>query len=258
MRNSVGYTLIFAAIICAVCAIMVSGSAVMLKERQEINAAISKQKKVLEVAGLAAAGESLTQAEVERLFENIEPVLIDLVSGEEVASEDPGAFDQQKAKKIPATSREAPDNRASVFRLPHQALIYRVLDEGGRVQKVVLPIEGYGLWGTLYGLIALSADTTTVEGLTYYEHKETPGLGGEVDNPRWKALWVGRQVFDAQWQPKIRVIKGRAGTAVETPYQVDGLSGATITSRGVTNMLDLWLGEHGFGPYLEKLRAGSV
>ena len=75
---------------------------------------------------------------------------------------------------------------------------------------------------------AMFGDT---RGLTYYKHGETPGLGGEVDNRRWKALWTGRSAYDEGWQPVIEVIKGRAGTPDESPYEVDGLSGATITSR---------------------------
>jgi Na+-transporting NADH:ubiquinone oxidoreductase subunit C len=103
----------------------------------------------------------------------------------------------------------------------------------------------------------LDADLTTVRGLTYYEHLETPGLGGEVDNPRWKALWPGRRVFDGGETVTIEVIRGRAGTPQADPHRVDGLAGATMTSRGVTNMLHLWLGEHGFRPYLDRLRSGE-
>ena len=111
-----------------------------------------------------------------------------------------------------------------------------------------------GLWGTLYGFIAFDPDLKTIRGLTFYEHKETPGLGGEVDNPRWKALWPGRQAFDNAAQTRIEVIRGRAGAPDADPYRVDGLAGATMTSRGGTNMLHFWLGEYGFRPYLERLR----
>ena len=123
---------------------------------------------------------------------------------------------------------------------------------------LVLPIEGYGLWSTLYGFLALDADTKTIRGLTYYQHLETPGLGGEVDNPSWKALWPGRVAFDDTGSPVISVIKGRAGSPQEDPYRVDGLSGATITSRGVTHMLRFWLGEAGFAPYLTRFRESQA
>ena len=103
--------------------------------------------------------------------------------------------------------------------------------------------------------LALEPDARTIRGITFYEHGETPGLGGEVDNPRWKALWPGRLAFDDRGNPKISVKKGLAGPVDEDPYQVDGLSGATITSRGVTNLVRFWLGDDGFGPCLDKYRA---
>ena len=113
---------------------------------------------------------------------------------------------------------------------------------------IVLPIKGYGLWSTLYGFLALDKDAVTVRGITYYQHGETPGLGGEVDNPTWKAKWPGRKAYDESWAPALRVIKGQAGPPSSSPHQVDGLSGATITSRGVNDMINFWLGESGFAP----------
>ncbi len=256
MQHSVRYTLIFAAIICVVCAVMVSSSAVTLKERQEVNAALGKKKNVLEAAGLMQLGEKLAEEEVEKRFASFQPVLVDLATGQEVDG-DTETFNQQKVKKNPATSRDAPDNPSRVFRLPNQALVYKVMGEDGGIEKLVLPIEGYGLWGTLYGFIALGPDLNTVEGITYYDHKETPGLGGEVDNPRWKGLWLGRKIFGTDGKAEIEVIKGAAGPASEAPYKMDGLSGATITSRGVTNMLHFWLGPDAFGPYLENLETAA-
>ena len=254
MRHSVLYTLLFSAALCVVCAVMVSSSAVTLKEEQEANKVLDRQLKVLEAAGLIEPGEKPSPERLAELSARLDPVLVDLTSGEVVADASTDTFDQQKAKKDPQRSRAAPENPAGVARVPDRAIVYRVRDDGGEVDTLVLPIEGYGLWGTLYGYLALDTNTSTVVGLTYYEHKETPGLGGEVDNPRWKGLWPGREVYSDQWEPALEVIKGSAGPASEDPYRVDGLSGATITSRGVTNMLDFWLGENGFGPYLENFR----
>lgn len=151
-------------------------------------------------------------------------------------------------------SYEAPPNPSVIKRLPKHAIVYHVLDGQGQVEMIVLPIEGYGLWGTLYGFLALDADTKTVRGLTYYQHKETPGLGREVDNPRWKGLWPGRIAFDENGEVAIQVIKGQAGPPTADPHHVDGLGGATITSRGVTNMLRFWLGENGFAAHLKNFR----
>lgn len=258
MQFSVRYILLFSIAICGVCAVFVSSLAVGLKERQEVNELLYKQRNVLEAAGLIETGSAVTPEEIAGHFETVDAVLVDLQSGEEVAEgPEAAAYDQQAAKKDSAMGRDAPKNPSLVFRLPLKAQVFKVKDDAGAVEMYILPIEGYGLWGTLYGFLALGADTTTVKGITYYQHKETPGLGGEVDNPKWKALWPGRKVFDAEWDPAIQVIKGQAGPPSEEPYKVDGFSGATITARGVENMLKFWLGPEGFGPYLENVRNNS-
>jgi len=257
-HHSVKYTLLFSAAVCGVCAIFVSTAAVTLASRQDANKVLEKRRNVLQAAGIMKPGEKLSAAEIDAAFGNVDAVVIDVETGQELPDVDPQTFDQQKAKKDPKTSHPAPENLSRVQRVPNRALIYKVKGDGGKVDMLVLPIEGYGLWGTLYGFLALGVDTRTIEGITYYEHKETPGLGGEVDNPSWKALWPGREAYDDDWQLKIEVIKGRAGKPDEDPYRVDGLSGATLTSRGVTNMLHFWLGPEGFGPYLEKFREGQT
>ncbi len=254
MQHSVGYTILFAGLICVACAVLVSSSAVSLSEMQQANAALDKRKNVLLSAGLAQPTDKLDAARVQELFRTVKPMVIELQSGEAVPDIDPSTFDQRKARNDPDASREAPPNDSSISRLPNHAVVYQVLNESGELQMVVLPIEGYGLWSTLYGFLSLDADTRTVRGLTYYQHGETPGLGGEVDNPRWKARWPGRLAFDGAGETVIEVIKGQAGSPEEDPHRVDGLAGATITSRGVTNMLRFWLGENGFGPYLKRLR----
>jgi Na+-transporting NADH:ubiquinone oxidoreductase subunit C len=255
MQGSVGYNLIFASTVCVVCAIFVSSSAVMLKERQEYNAAIDKQRNVLVVSGLASDDDRLTPDEVEQRFTNIRQVVIDLATGEAVADIDPLTYDQRRATTDPALSHAASPNLAQVLRVPNRAIVYEVRDDQDRAELYVLPVEGKGLWSTLYGFIALDASLETVQGLTFYEHGETPGLGGEVDNPRWKALWRGRRPFDDALEPDLTVIKGRAGPPADDPHRVDGLSGATMTSRGVTYLIEFWLGDGGFGPYLDRLRA---
>lgn len=256
MQFSVRYILLFSIAVCGVCAVFVSSLAVGLKDRQEVNELLFKQRNVLEAAGLVHSGEDVSRQRIEELFSQVEPVVVDLATGEEVMTGgEAAAFEQQKAKKDPARSEEAPPNKAGIIRLPNRAQVFKLKNDQGGVEKLILPIEGYGLWGTLYGFLALEADARTVAGITYYQHKETPGLGGEVDNPRWKGLWPGRKAFDDAFEPKITVVKGNVGPPSESPYKVDGLSGATITSRGVTNMLHFWLGENGFGPYLENYRS---
>jgi len=254
MGRSTGYIIGFAVAICLACSIVVSGSAVMLKERQEANKVLDRQKKVLDVAGLLGEG-SVSAQEVNELFaENITAKAVTLDTGEYNATIDVASYDQLKASKDPAISEKAPDNPAKVLRVPNDALVYHVMKDG-EIDLLILPIEGKGLWSTLYGFIALEKDTTTIRGITFYQHGETPGLGGEVDNPRWKGLWTGRKAFDADWKPAIDVIKGQAGPVAEDPHNVDGLSGATITARGVGSLVQFWIGDEGFGPYLTKFRA---
>ncbi|MCW8984861.1 MAG: Na(+)-translocating NADH-quinone reductase subunit C [Thermoanaerobaculales bacterium] len=254
-QDSNAYIIGFATAVCLVCSIVVSTSAVALRERKDRNKVLDRQTQVLVVAGLLEAGQKTSPENVENLFaENIQIRVIDLATGEYEDSVEPSTYDQRKATKDPAVSRSAPENNAGLSRLPTYSLVYQRVDNG-EVQSLILPIEGKGLWSTLYGFIALAPDTTTIQGITFYEHGETPGLGGEVDNPNWKALWVGRRAYDDNWEPSIEVIKGAAGPVAEDPFRVDGLSGSTLTARGVTNLVQFWLGENGFDPYLDKLRA---
>ncbi len=255
MQHSTGYVVGFATAVCLVCAVFVAGAAVGLKDRQDANKLLDRQQKVLTVAGLIEEGKSMPREEITSLYaSSIQAKVIDLATGELDESVDAATFDQLSASKDPKRSTKAPENLAKIMRLPNQAVVFDVVQDGER-KALILPIEGYGLWGTLYGYLALAPDTRTIVGITFYSHKETPGLGGEVDNPRWKSLWPGRLAFNERGVPSISVKKGAAGPAAEDPYNVDGLSGATITSRGVTNLLRFWLGENGFGPYLEQYRA---
>jgi Na+-transporting NADH:ubiquinone oxidoreductase subunit C len=258
MQRSVGYIILFATVVCVVCAVMVSSANVGLKSRQLENQALDKQLNILMAAGLAQPGESLDRQEIQRRFETVKPVVVDLQTSQVVedAPINVDTFSEAKAAGSPDLGYAAPENSAGISRVSRYQVLYHVLDEDGGVRMVVIPIKGYGLWSTLYGFLALDADTTTIRGITYYQHGETPGLGGEVDNPRWKALWNGRKAYDENWAPAISVIKGQAGPASSDPYRVDGLSGATLTSNGVSHMMQFWLGEQGWGPYLKAFREG--
>lgn len=249
------YIILFAAAVCLVCSVFVAFAAVTLKERQDANAVLDRQKKVLIVAGLLQEKAKVSAAEVQTLFdESIVPRVIELATGAYDDSIDASTFYQQRSLKDPAMSRSAPDNRAGLTKVPLYAQVYHVVGDD-QIEQIILPIEGKGLWSTLYGFLALAPDTTSITGITFYQHGETPGLGGEVDNAGWKALWQGRRAFDENWQPAIEVIKGMAGEPSKDPYSVDGLSGATLTCRGVNHLLHYWLSEQGFGPYLERFRS---
>ena len=256
-RDSTGYTIGFAVAVCVLCGVGVAGAAVALSERQAENKVLDQQKQVLSVAGLLQPGQPAKPDEVTALFEkNIRREVVELKSGSPAKGVEAATFDQRRAQKDPATSTAAPDNAAKVFRLPNNALVYHVLKDG-KTDTLILPIEGYGLWSVLYGYLAVANDANTIKGITFYAHAETPGLGGEVDNPKWKALWPGRKIYDDKGQPAISVIKGHAGPPKTDPFHVDGLSGATITSNGVSNLMKFWLGPNGFQPFLKQFKAAG-
>ena len=255
--NSTGYIVGFATALCGVCAIFVASAAVGLKDKQDANKVVDKQSKVLTVAGLMTDDEVLTAEEIQaRYTKNIKARVVDLKTGEYVDDIDASTYDQRKATKDPARSEVAPANPAQVTRVPHKGLVYHVV-EGGQIKTIIVPIVGKGLWSTMYGFLAIEKDANTIAGITFYEHGETPGLGGEVENPRWQALWPGRKILDSKGAVAIQVIKGNAGSPADDPHKVDGLSGATITSRGVSATLAFWLGEPGYGRYLERFRGSG-
>lgn len=257
MGYSTKYIIGFAGAVCLVCSVIVSSAAVALKDRQEVNKVLDRQKKVLSVAGLLE-GKDLTPEQIQATFnQRIQARVVDLKTGAYVEGVNAADFDQRKATKDPATSAVAPANAGKIPRVPKQALIYQLIAEDGskKIELLILPITGKGLWSTLYGFLALAPDTNTIKGITFYEHGETPGLGGEIENKTWTDKWVGRKAFKADWTPAIDVLKSAAGTVEADPHHVDGLSGATLTCRGVGGLVQFWLGEHGFSAYLAQFRA---
>ena len=249
------YTVGFAAVVCLVCAIPIAGAAVLLRPAQAENQRVDRLSKVLGVAGLMSSTDKLSRDEVqERFAANITPRVVDLKTGAYVDSVDAGTYDQRAASRDPEQSDKAVDNEARVLRVPRLGLVYE-LRQNDTLKSLIIPIQGYGLWSTMYGYIALEADASTVSGITFYEHGETPGLGGEIENPRWQARWKGRVVFDDSAHVVLRVVKAATGPATTDPHRIEGISGSTITSRGVSNTVQFWLGPEGFGPYLARVRS---
>jgi len=248
--------------VCLVCSVLVSSAVVGLRQRQQANKELDKLKNILLAADLYT-----NDAAVRQTFEaKIRPALVDLSSGRilsETPSDkrlDPIYFDVKAVARDPKLSRVIPslDNLAGIGRRPNYMVIYQVM-ENERVARLILPVYGKGLWSTMYGFIALKNDLQTVTGFIFYEHGETPGLGGEIDNPLWRAKWIGKHAFDESGELKIKVIKGTVDpTNPQAQYQIDGLSGATLTTRGVDNLVHFWLGENGYGPFLQNLRAKEV
>jgi len=251
-KDSVAKTIMVAAGLCIVCSILVSTAAVSLKPIQERNKSLDKKKNILMAAGLYSEGENIEAVFAER----IKPMLVELSTGEYSDAFVPEEYDESKAIKDSSLRVEiAPEQDIASIRVRSKyAVIYEVMD-GDSLSQVVLPIRGKGLWSTLYGFISVRADANTIAGLGFYQHGETPGLGGEVDNPKWKSSWRGKKIHDDKWDVAIKVIKGPVNTSRPgAEYQIDGLSGATITARGVSHLVQYWMGDEAFGPYLNKLK----
>ena len=257
--DSTKYTVLFATVVCVVCALLVSVAAVSLQPRQAANARLYMEKNVLLAAGLAQPGADLDEREVKAIFDkSIKARLVDFETGRLLPEDkvDARGYDQRKARNDPGASRVAPPNNAGIGRIPNHGIVYFIM-KGDQVDQIVIAVEGLGMWGTIYGFLALAPDGNTVRGLTYYDQKETPGLGGEIGNPKWQALWRGRKGYDDQWNAKITVIKGAAGPPETDPLRVDGLSGATVTSNAVTRLMQFWLSDNGYGKFLRNFREGA-
>jgi Na+-transporting NADH:ubiquinone oxidoreductase subunit C len=252
-RESISNVLIVAISVCLVSSIVVSATAVTLKPIQQRNAELDRQRNILEAAGLLEAGR-VRDAEgrgIEELFAQFETRAVDLRTGEFTDEVDPATFDQLRAARDPQLSRtlSRDEDPAGIRRRENFGLVYLLRDDAGEIERLVLPVRGSGLWGVMFGFLALENDFETAAGLTFYAHQETPGLGGEVDNPRWKAQWPGVELYDDTGRPALRLVRN-----AQPPHEVDALAGATLTTRGVEHTVRFWTGALGYGPLLERMR----
>lgn len=252
MKGETSKTLLVAFLLCIVCSVLVSTAAVKLKPMQDANKKLDVKKNLLVAAGMVTS--SATKEEIDSAYTKIKPLLIDLSTGD-IVEGDIESYDQKKASKDPKQNLriKASDDFSGIKMRAKIAKAYLV-KEDGETSMIVLPIHGKGLWSTMYGFLVLEPSTTNVKGIGFYAHGETPGLGGEIDNPSWKAGWKGKKILGENFEPVLKVVKGAASSDTE----IDGLSGATLTANGVSGTIKYWLGENGFGPFLAKFRAGEI
>jgi len=260
-KESLKNVFLVAILVCLVCSIFVSTAAVTLKPMRLLNQELDQKQNILRAAGLLPEGAKIDSQGrgVDELFAQFQVRAVDLESGEFVDSVNVAAYDPIKAAKQPDQSSDLSEDEdiATIGRREDVSLVYLKRD-GDEIETLVLPVRGYGLWGTLYGYLAIEGDLNTVKGIGFYSHKETPGLGGEVDNANWKAQWHDLKLFDESGEPAVSLVKVRspAGGAAAS-HEVDALSGATMTSRGVENLVNFWTSELGFGPFLKNLKSAS-
>jgi len=251
-NDSISKTLTVAFILCLVCAVIVSVAAVALKPQQIANQELDRRSNILLAAGLITADET-TKERITEEFAKIQVKVVDLRTGEFTDDVSVETYDQLRAAKDPAQTFELNEAALGVTRLENYGLVYLVGDINNP-DRIIIPVRGPGLWSTLYGFLALEGDGNTIAGMGFYQHGETPGLGGEVDNPNWKAQWPGKKAYrEDTMQPVLGLSKKPDGV-----HEVDTLSGASLTSRGVTNLLQFWVSEQAYGSFLAKFRQGGA
>jgi len=260
-KDSFGRTLFIVVSLCFVCAIFVSSAAVLLRPLQIENKLLDKQKYILEAAGLLDAKSApVSKQQVLEMYKKyIVARLVDLKTGDWVEG-DANTFDTEKAARDPTNAFVPKNDIASVNRVANTGVVYVVKNDQGQPKTLILPIKGYGLWSTMFAFLAIDiTDLNTINSLVYYAFTgsgETPGLGGEVQNPIWMAKWHGKKLYDEQGDLAIKLTKNPV--LARSLYGVDMLSGATLTSNGVQHSLDFWLGDEGYGRFIEKIRKGGL
>ena len=247
--DSIPKTILVAITLCLFCSMIVSLAAVKLKSIQEENQVRDKQKNILQVAGLYSEGMNIDES-----FGSFEPRIVDIESGLFTDKFNPRTFNDLKASSNPSLSIALEDDPASIGRRSNFVTVYLLKNNDGTIDKLILPIHGYGLWSTLYGFVALEEDTNEIFGLQFYKHAETPGLGAEVDNPKWKAQWKGKNLRDKDEKLMIQVSK----TPGPSKYHIDAIAGATLTSNGVNSLVRFWVGEAGFKKFLTNFKNGKT
>lgn len=256
-NDTIKKTLTVALTLCVVCSVLVSGAAVLLRPMQQANVLEDRKRNILAAASMLQPGVGINEQ-----FEAITPKVVDLETGQFTDAVDPLVFDDRRAARDPQYSVQlsSEDDIANIRQRSKYMVVYLVLDANDNIETLILPVSGYGLWSTMYGFLALEPDFNTVAGLGFAEHGETPGLGGEIDNPAWQAGWEGKKLFDPDsGELRFTVIKGQVDDShPEALHRVDGLSGATLTARGVNGMIRFWVGDNGFGPFLNNLRDGEA
>ncbi len=232
-----------------VCALAVSLAAVTLKPLYLANQEQARVGRLLVILdALAAQGRNYT-------LDDIETRAVRLDDGVYDDSINLDEFDPIKAALETATSvdLESQEDIAGIRRRGLHAVIYLVRNSANQPDVVILPVYGIGYQSTMRGYLALDGNANNIVALTFYEQGETPGLGGRIEEPGWQALWQGKQAYADDGAVAISVGGSDHG---DSPHQVDGISGATHTTRGVQALVRFWLGERGFGPYLNRVREG--
>ena len=246
MNRSKLYSVVFVLIITVFWGFVLSFAATSLREPQQANEKLNMRTNILLAVGLVDRDNDLGADELNSIYdESVQSFLVDH-EGKVIEGSTAEGVDLEE-------ELENPD--PGTWRLP-----VFVVTEGGRASVYAIPVFGKGLWSTLYGYLALSDDLDTVQGITFYKHGETAGLGAEIEQAWFQDNFVGKKIFDGSELRSIEVVKGKVGDVYSNPadhtYAVDGISGASMTGRGVTDLLDEKLNI--YGPYIRRVRAETA
>ena len=236
--------------VALVCSLLVSVTAVTLRPYYTANL---EAERIARLGSILAALHDVTG---EIRPQDIETRIVNLETGNYQDDIDPSTWDIRKATGDPSQSVAIPPEHdvAQIKRRAKDSVVYLVRKPDGSKSAVILPVWGVGYQSALYGYLALSADLDEILALKFYEQNETPGLGNRIQDPAWEKLWEGKKPFDESGSVAITV--GGEGRG-DSPGHVDGISGATRTSLGVNGLVRFWLGDFGFGVYLDRLRRGD-
>ena len=255
-KDSPKNALLVVLVTALVCSSLVSAAVVLLRPIQLNHQLLEKSRNIMQLTGLLAEGNELDDDEMLGLYKSVDRRIVnfDEATFDEVI--DPNTFDKRKAVNDPELGVQIPAGMdlASLGRRSRFAPVYIVWNEDG-LERVILPVRGAGMWSALYGYIALESDLNTIAGMTFYEQNETPGLGDQITHVHWLEQWKGRRIYDEQGEIRFRVGEGvvAAGSAT-SGYEVDALTGATVTGNAVTGMMHYWFGPHGYQAFLDNLR----
>lgn len=225
-KNSNGFTFGFATVTVIVVAVLLSLAAIGLAPYQAKNIRLEKMQNIL-----SSIGVTIQPKEAEKLFNQLIKEQLVLDTKGNPVSGDILAFDIDLKKELDkARTGEADKQLFPLFIFSKNANTY-----------YVIPVRGKGLWGPIWGYVALESDMNTIHGASFGHKSETPGLGAEIDTEEFQRQFVGKKIFDDPGKfVSVRLVKG--GANPEDDHGVDAVSGGTITSNGVTEMLQRTLG----------------
>lgn len=229
-------TLAVAAAVALGCSILVASAVHLLRPLAPVEAFPARALAVLEAAGRLPS-DARDEARLSAAYRALDARIVDLDTGEFVDEGDPYGFDPWAADAMTRT----PDlSRAPVY----------MARDGGRLERIVFPVHGPGMWSTIYGYVALEPDLDTVASLVIVRHGETPGIGDRIEEKSWQARWKGKHIYGDGAEPRIAVVPNARGE-----HEVDLISGASVTVEAVGDFVREAFGPDGYGPFIQRFGA---